>query len=45
MSMTTAVFLGMGSVVGYGLGALLVAVLVSKKRHHGPAAPAGVHKA
>lgn len=34
MSMTTAVFVGMGSVVVYGLSALLFAVLASNKRHH-----------
>lgn len=33
MSMTAAAFIGMGAVVGYGLGALLLAALGSKKRH------------
>jgi len=33
MSMTTAVFAGMGAVVVYGLSAVLLAVLGSKKRH------------
>ncbi len=34
MSMATAVFVGMGAVVSYGLGALLLAALGAKKRHH-----------
>jgi hypothetical protein len=45
MSMATAVFVGMGAVVSYGLCALLLAVLGSNKRHHRSArATTGGHK-
>ncbi|MHB8254980.1 MAG: hypothetical protein ACYDEV_15110 [Acidiferrobacter sp.] len=33
MSMTMAVFVGMGAVVAYGVGALVLAAIGSKKRH------------
>lgn len=45
MSMATAVFVGMGAVVSYGLCALLLAALGAKKRHHGSARATGGHKA